>query len=547
MDDLSLRGRRDLLKLGSAFGLVGVAGTSFAAAPPPSGAASPLFFDVRTFGASGDGKTLDTPAINAAIDAAAAAGGGTVVFPAGTWLCFSLHLRSRVHLYLSQGATILAADSPKPGETTGYNGGTYDPAESNAPWESFQDFGHNHWHNSLLWGENLADLSITGPGLIDGRGLSNGRGHDDPLHNPFKAEQPGVGNKAIALKNCRNVLLRDLRILKGGHFGLLLTGVDNLTIDNLLIDTDRDGMDLDCCRNTRVSNCTVNSPWDDGICPKSSFALGFPRSTDTLTITGCFVTGAYELGSVLDGTFRKFPANAPGAWRTGRIKCGTESNGGFRNITITNCVFEGCQGLALESVDGALIEDIAISNITMRDIVSAPLFFRLGARLRGPKDATRIGTLRRISVTNLTSSNAGAPISSILSGIPGGVMEDLHLANLYLHHLGGASPASTTLDLPEHEAAYPEPNMFGPTPSQGLFLRHARRVDLSHIEIASAAPDPRPSLIVSNVDRLDILALTAPSLTNTPAIALRTVTDLRVMLSRAAKDTILATADRQTL
>ena len=539
---MSLPGRRDLLKLGSAFGLAGAAHLSFAAAPHAGSPASPALFDVRTFGTRGDGKSLDTPAINAAIDAAAAAGGGTVLFPAGTYLCFSIHLRSRVHLYLSQGATILAADSPKPGETTGHNGGTYDAAESNAPWEAFQDFGHNHWHNSLLWGENLADVSITGPGLIDGRGLSNGRGHDDPLNNPFKAEQPGVGNKAIALKNCRNVLFRDLRILKGGHFGLLLTGVDNLTIDNLTIDTDRDGMDLDCCRNSRVSNCTVNSPWDDGICPKSSFALGFARPTDTLTITNCFVTGTYELGSVLDGSFRKFSAGANFAG-TGRIKCGTESNGGFRNITISNCVFEGCQGLALESVDGALIEDIAIANITMRDIVSAPLFFRLGARLRGPKDSTKPGTLRRISVTNLTSSNAGAPISSIISGIPGTVIEDLHLASLYLHHAGSA-PASATNDLPEREAAYPEPNMFGPTPSQGLFLRHARRVDLSHVEIASATPDPRPALVLSNVDRIDILALTAPA---TPAIALRTVTDLRVLLSRAAKDTILATADHQTL
>ena len=543
MDDLSFRGRRDLLKLSSAAGLIGASSLAFAAAPQHSTGPASAVFDVRTFGATGNGKTLDTPAINAAIAAAAAAGGGTVVFPAGIYLCFSIRLRSRVHLSLSQGATVLAADSPKPGETTGSNGGTYDAAESNAPWEAFQDFGHNHWHNSLLWGENLFNLSITGPGLIDGRGLSNGRGDHDPLHNPFRAEQPGVGNKAIALKNCRNVLLRDLRMLKGGHFCLLLTGVENLTIDNLLIDTDRDGMDLDCCRNSRVSNCTVNSPWDDGICPKSSFALGFARSTDTLTITNCFVTGTYELGSVLDGSFRKFAVDAPGAWRTGRIKCGTESNGGFRNITITNCVFEGCQGLALESVDGALIEDIAISNITMRDVVSAPLFFRLGARLRGPKDSTHPGTLRRVSVSNVTSSNAGAPISSIISGIAGTVIEDLHLANLYLHHAGAATPSPSN-DLPEREAAYPEPNMFGPTPSQGLFLRHARRVDLSHIEVASAAPDPRPSVVLSNVDRIDILALTAPT---SPAIALEAVTDLRVMLCRAARDTVLASVDRQMI
>ena len=541
MDTLSIRGRRELLKMGSAMGLVGVAATGFASTTATGGSNAQAFFDVRTFGATGNGKVLDTLAVNQAIEAAAAAGGGTVVFPAGTYLCFSIHLRSRVHLYLSQGAILMAADSPKPGEASGFNGGTYDAAESNAPWEALQDFGHNHWHNSLLWGEDLADLSITGPGLIHGRGLSHGR-DSQTLGIPFKAEQAGVGNKAVALKNCRNVLLRDFRILKGGHFGLLLTGVDNLTIDNLLIDTDRDGMDLDCCRNVRVSNCTVNSPWDDGICPKSSFALGFARATDTLTITNCFVTGTYELGSVLDGSFRKFAGSA--AWRTGRIKCGTESNGGFRNITISNCVFEGCQGLALESVDGALIEDVAIANITMRDVVSAPLFFRLGARLRGPKETTKIGTLRRVSVTNLTSSNAGAPISSIISGIPNGVIEDLHLANLYLHHAGGISGETVNLEPAELEAAYPEPNMFGPTASQGLFLRHARRVELSHVEVACDVADPRPALVLSHVDRVDVFALTASA---KPAIGLRKVTDLRVMLSRAVKDTTLASAERETL
>ena len=135
--------------------------------------------------------------------------------------------------------------------------------------------------------------------------------------------------------------MRDFSILKGGHFGLLLTGVDNLTIDNLKIDTDRDGMDIDCCQNVRVSNCTVNSPWDDGICPKSSYALGYARPTRNLTITNCFVTGTYELGSVLDGTWKKF-APEERVPRTGRIKCGTESNGGFINVTISNCVFEGC-------------------------------------------------------------------------------------------------------------------------------------------------------------------------------------------------------------
>ena len=151
--------RRELLRM-SALGLGAVVGSSLPEAyalprsPTPSGG-MPGIFDVRTYGAAGDGKTVDTAAINKAIDAAAAAGGGTVIFPPGTWLSFSIHLKSHVGLYLSQGATILAADSPLPEQTTGYNGGTYDAAEPNTPWEDYQDYGHNHWHNSLIWGENL--------------------------------------------------------------------------------------------------------------------------------------------------------------------------------------------------------------------------------------------------------------------------------------------------------------------------------------------------------------------------------------------------------
>ena len=277
--------RRELLRAGS-FGVAGAAlpGISYAAASQ-AGSKSELtanqgIFDVRKYGATGDGKTLDTDAVNRAIDAAASAGGGVVLLPAGTYLCFSIRLKSHVHLHLEQGCTILAADSPLPGQQTGYNGGTYDAAEPNTPWEAYQDFGHNHWHNSLLWGEGIHDFSITGLGLIYGKGLSFGASRAARGNYPiYVAEQPGVGNKAIALKNCYNVTLRDFSILKGGHFGLLLTGVDNLTIDNLKIDTDRDGIDIDCCQNVRVSNCTVNSPWDDGICPKSSYALGYARPT----------------------------------------------------------------------------------------------------------------------------------------------------------------------------------------------------------------------------------------------------------------------------
>lgn len=537
--------RRELLKLGG-MGLAAatVSLPSAYASTKSSAHGTPQIFDIRTYGAVGDGKAVDSPAINKAIEAAAAAGGGMVFFPAGTWLSFSIRLKSNVELHLAQGAVLLAADSPQPGQSTGYNGGTYDAAESNAPWEDYQDYGHNHWHNSLIWGENIHDFSITGPGLIWGKGLSRGTRHGIGNAPTFIAEQAGVGNKSISLKNCRNVILRDFSILKGGHFGLLLTGVDNMTIDNLKIDTDRDGMDIDCCKNVRVSNCTVNSPWDDGICPKSSYALGYARATENLTITNCYVTGTYELGTLLDGTWKKFE---PGARvpRTGRIKCGTESNGGFKNLTISNCVFEGCHGLALESEDGALCEDVAITNITQRDVYESPIFFRLGARLRGPKETTKVGTLQRVVVDNFVSYNNQARVCSILSGIPGYEIKDIKMSNVYIQHQGGDYASQVGIVPPENVEKYPDPGMFGPMPAQGFFFRHVRNLELSHVEVAPMNPDPRPAFALQEVNRADFIAVTAP--TSPAAFSLNKVTDLRILLSRAAKDTVLDTADGKTI
>jgi len=538
--------RRSFLRTGS-LGAVTAAfpAVSFAASAGPNDQAPSLgLFDVRTYGAAGDGKTLDTQPVNKAIESAAASGGGVVVFPAGSYLCFSIRLKSNVHLHLLQGSSIVAADSPLPGDQTGYHGGAFDAAEPKAAWDAYQDYGHNHWHNSLLWGENLHDISITGPGLIWGKGLSDGRSKKDQ-GGPFVAEQPGVGNKAIALKNCRNVIFRDFSILKGGHFGLLLTGVDNLTIDNLKIDTDRDGMDIDCCQNVRVSNCTVNSPWDDGICPKSSYALGYARATRNVTISNCWVTGDYELGSILDGTFKRFPEGSP-HWRTGRIKCGTESNGGFISITIANCIFEGCQGYALESVDGALMEDITITNTTMRNLSSSPIFMRLGSRLRGPKESTQVGTMKRILISNLTCFNAPRNVSSILSGVPGHSIEDVKLSNIYIETVGGTAESAAQIQPPEFENKYPEPGMFGPMPASGFFLRHVRNIEMSHLEIANTVPDSRPAFHLADVEHSDFFAITAPRGAD-GAFALHNVEDMRIGWSRAAPDANVNAIDNKAL
>lgn len=506
--------------------------TSFAqsAANPNSDAV----FTVTRFGAKGDGKTLDTDAINSAIAAASRAGGGIVLLPAGLYPSYSIQLKSNVTLKLTTGATIVAAPGPDIGQQ-----GKYDLAESNAPWEAYQDFGHNHWHNSLIWGEGLENVAIIGSGLIWGKGLS--RGWDvEP-----RAEHPGAGNKAIALKNCRNVLLRDFAILHVGHFGILATGVDSFTIDNLTIDTNRDGMDIDCCRNVHVSNCTVNSPWDDGICLKSSYALGYARATEMVTITNCTVTGDFQEGAVLDGSFKHFAADEK-VPRTGRIKFGTESNGGFKNIAISNCVFEGCRGLAIETVDGGIIEDVSVTNLTMRDIRESPIFLRLGARMRGPAGVP-VGVIRRVNISNVVcTSAAGQKICSILAGIPGHPIEDVRIHDVTILHQGGGTARDAALRLPENEQKYPEPNMFGVTPAQGFFIRHVNGLEMSGVKIAAATSDARPAFVLDNVYGADFRFLKLPA-GEQNAFALNNVRDFSVFRSKTVPDTEFTEAKEKRL
>ncbi len=440
-------------------------------------------FNIRDFGALGDAVTIDSDAINQAIDKAAEAGGGTVYFPAGTYASYSIRLKSNVALFLDQGATILAA---KPTDSLGY-----DAAE---PFEGkrYQDFGHSHWHNSLIWGENLENISIFGPGTIDGSGLTRG-----------KPKTPNGGNKAIALKLCRNVTLKDFTIVWGGHFGILATGVDNLTIDNLRIDTNRDGIDIDCCKNVRVSNCTINSQWDDALCLKSSYALGYARPTENVTITNCQVTG-YDRGTLIDGTYQRNEGHLvpDKEGPTGRIKFGTESNGGFKGITITNCVFEYCRGLALETVDGGILEDVVISNLVMRDIVNSPFFLRFGARMRGPEN-TEVGKLRRVTISNVQVYNADSRFSSIISGIPGHPIQDISLHNVSI----GYKPLDPEVDtipktVPEYEDSYPEPQKFGIIPSYGFFIRHVEGIELRDVKVYTMGEELRPAVILDDVEEV---------------------------------------------
>jgi polygalacturonase len=364
------------------------------------------FFDITTYGAAPDGPALkNQAAINAAIDAAAAAGGGTVVIPAGVFKTYSIRLKSNVGLHLATKDSILRAAVPGTGPNQ--DGGFYDAPEKN-PFVGIQDPGHSHWADSLIYGIGVHDVMISGPGLIDGSNPApNGRVVDvliggDPREVSTRdaAGVPGPGNKAIGLENCTNIIFRDFRLKNGGHFAVLGTAIDHWTIDNVIFDTDRDALDIDTTQNMTIRNSVFNSLNDDALVMKGSFAAGKFLTSKNILIENDTVSG-YDPGSVLDKTYTtgRLAANDRDG-PTGRVKFGTEGTCGLDTVTVRNVIFDRSRGFALESVDGAELQNILFTDIKMKHISSSPIFIVIGDRARAP-------------VTGNTTSNSANPTHDV--------------------------------------------------------------------------------------------------------------------------------------
>jgi len=496
--------------------LGGAAAGMLAALPFPAHAQRMV--SVRDTGARGDGAALDTDAVNRAIAQVARAGGGTVTVPAGRYLCFSIRLMSHVTLMLAEGAVIEAADPAR-------HPGHYDLPEERGD-QLYQDFGHSHWANSLIWGDGLSDVAIVGAGRIEGTGLTrNGPGSrwrrqagERPLSmrgmsdadvarlEPDEAAMRGIGNKAISLRDCTRVHIADVTIRKGGHFALLITGCCSVVLERLAIDTDRDGIDLDGVRDVRVENCRVNSPNDDAIVVKSSFALGRLVPSENVVIRGCTVLG-FDLGTMLDGTRGTTLQFAPDRDRpTGRIKLGTESNGGYRNVLIERCRFEHSRGLALETVDGGAMEDVTARDLVMRDVTTAPIFVRIGDRRRGPP-GTGIGRADRIRISDVEASGIDGRYPAILAGLPGQPIRDLALERIHLAFLGGGTAADAARRPEELAQAYPEPSMFGVPPAWGLWCRHVAGLRLDHVTMETAGPEARAPIVLQDTRDVRVAAV----------------------------------------
>jgi polygalacturonase len=247
----------------------------------------------------------------------------------------------------------------------------------------------------------------------------------------------------------------------------------------------------------------------------------------------------------LDASFKRFTANAD-VDRNGRIKFGTESNGGFKNITITNCVFDGCFGVAILSVDGAQIEDVTISNITMRGTVASPIFLRLGSRMRGPAGVP-IGSIRRVNISNIVSSSGTSQICSMIAGIPGHPVEDVKISNVVIQHPGGGTRKDAALELAEKEKEYPEPTMFGTTPAHAFFIRHATGLEISDFKVLAENKEERPCFILQDVEGAEFFNVKFPAGQQPPRFVLVDVTNFSVQRSRSLPDTEIKEAKRQEI
>lgn len=482
------------------------------------GVAKSGIFNVRDFGAKGDGKTLDSPAINAAIEAAVNDGGGQVLIPAGTYLSGSIRLKSDIDLHLCAGAKILAVNPKRFKQPeNGPKVKLYDESESFGGFPEYQDGGHTYFHNSLIWAEGEKNVSITGHGMIDGEGLTK---KDTEKAGVVMGGSIGTGDKAIALKLCRQVTIRDITIYRGGHFGIIMTGCDLSTIDNVTIDTNRDGFDIDCCKYMTITNCKINTPSDDALVLKSSFALKKHVTTEHIAISNCNITG-YKCGSLLDGSYIPEPVG----WVCGRFKLGTESNGGYRNISLTNCTFMYSSGMAFEEVDQGKMENIVVSNITMSHVHHYPIYITTGCRNRGPKEIevsdkngkiTKVpfnqpSMARDIQISNVIADDCDSLCSIIVTGMPGTPIKNVWLSNIRLYFKGGGTKDLVNKKYREQGTNYPEPKFAGWTPAYGLYARHVDGLHVNDVTFRYERPDFRPAVVLDDAQNVTIDKLDAPT------------------------------------
>jgi len=426
-----------------------------------SAIAAEELYDIRDYGAKPGGKALCTKSIQKAIDTCSESGGGTVYLPAGTFLSGTIYFKTGVTLRLSVGSTLLGSTDLK----------DYPPTV-----QAFRSYTDNYTDKSLIYGENVERIAITGSGTIDGQGAS--------FKGPYK-----VRPYMIRFIQCRNVTVKDVTIKDSPMWVQHFLACDDVRITGItvrsLVNHNNDGIDIDSCRRVIISDCNIESG-DDAIVLKSTSA----RVCQDVVVSNCVLSS-----------------------RCNALKMGTESNGGFENIVITGCSIYDTRlaGIALEIVDGGTMDRVVVSNITMNK-VGAPIFLRLGNRARPFKknmETPGIGIMRNITISNIEATGAN-PTGCAISGLPEAAIENLTLSNLRLSFEGGGTKANAERKIPERSSDYPEYSMFGRLSAYGLYCRHVKALKLFNVQLQLEKPDQRHAVVFEDVEDALIDCLDAP-------------------------------------
>jgi hypothetical protein len=420
-------------------------------------------YDVKKYGAKGDGITLDTRSIQNAIDEAHVNGGGVVEISTGTYKIGTLILKDNIDLYLQPGAVLLGSPDYR------------DYTEIIHKFDSRTNGLYAKYF--MIFAEGAKNISISGAGTIHGNGLEN-----------FQATRPqNLRPYMIRLVNCQNISINDVFLLESANWTLHLLGCRNVNIDGIEIvttaDGNRDGLDIDACQRVRVSNSRIATT-DDAIVMKATCDV----LCQDIAITNCILSSG---GSA--------------------IKTGTESNGGFKNISVSNCVIKDVEvhaGIELMTVDGGILQNIVLENLTM-DNVATPLFIRIGIRSRPYKQGQyvdKIDDVKDIYLNNISVINATLP-SSIM-GLHHKKIKNISINN-YSVRYSETQKSTPYNEVPFEEFSYPAANVFKNLPAYGLYCRNVEELHLDNVAMYPAENEARPAFTFDRVNNLELFSIKA--------------------------------------